>query len=322
MTEQTKDIGNKTVPQVRKHYYLDQYVVIAPRRSKRPRQEDTRATISQKTEPEHSIEDTPSIYEYPSGGNEAWSVKVVPNAYPAFASDNQYARGRQEIVLETPRASTPFYALSVEEIERVFSAYQRRVSELGREYPYVSVFKNQGQAAGATLDHTHSQIIAADIVPPDVVRDRDALTQYQYMHRTSAVCDVIRRELADNTRIVAPTRHTTTLCPYASRFPLEAWIIPHRQSHSITDLSEEEIHSLADHLKGVTVALADSGIDFNYYLMESIPGYYNHFYIKVVPRISPRGGFELDTGMYINPVSPEYAAQWYQKHIKVPHETL
>lgn len=314
----TGNINRSTASDVRRHYYRDEYVVIAPRRSKRPARTHGSSPISYKTGAHHSLEITPSILEIPDETTGEWSVKVVANDYPAFEPGNARARGKQEVVLETPRPNTPFFGLSVPEVERILTAYQYRILALGQDYSYMSVFKNQGGSAGATLDHTHSQIIATDLIPPEVKRDRDALTQYQYLHHTSALCDVIRWELTENSRVVASTRYTTTVCPYSSRFPLEAWIIPHRQAHSVADLSSWELHSVADHLKGVVVALGSNGIDFNYHLAEHIPGTYNHFLIRVIPRITPLAGFELNTDVHINPVSPEYATTWYQQHIKVP----
>jgi UDPglucose--hexose-1-phosphate uridylyltransferase len=266
----------------------------------------------------HPIEDSPALLEIPDGDSGDWHVKVVPSPSPAFAP-SQEADVSQEVVLETPRLGRPFHQLSVTEIEHVLTSYQHRVAALSRDHAYVSVFKNHGAPAGSRLAHTHSHIVAMDIIPPGPAADRIALTRYQHTHGTSALCDIIRHEMTWDQRIIIPTRHTTTICPYASQFPLEAWIIPHRQCHSITDLSAEEIHSVADHLKGVTVALGSSNIDFNYHLMESVPDSCNHFYLKVTPRLEPRGGFELNTAVPINPVSPEFATDWYRRHIKAPY---
>lgn len=315
-----KTTGNQPVSQVRKHYYADWYVVIAPQRSQRPKRTLARVPLSQKNSLHHPIENVAPVYEIPGSQESSdWIVKVIPNGYPAFTADNEYARGTQEIVLETPRLDTPFHKLTVPEIKQVLHAYQHRAAALQREYSYVSIFKNQGEMAGATLDHTHSQIIATDIIPPEVEHDRNALTQYQYANQTSVLCDVIRHEITQNRRVVIPSRHTTTVCPYASQFPLEAWIIPHQQHYSIATLSEEEVYSVADHLKGVAIALAGNGIDFNYHLMEGVSDALNHFCIKIAPRITLWGGFELNTGVPINPVSPEFAARWYQQHIKPPY---
>lgn len=317
MEKESENTGTNQVSQTRKHYYLDQYAVIAPKRSERPRQVKNRP-VSEKQDLHHPIENETSIYEIPRNGGEGWSVKVVANQYPALTPENQSAGGKQEVVLETHRQNVPFHELSVPEIEDVLKTYQQRVEELYRSYPYVSVFKNHGSLAGASLDHTHSQIIATSLVPPDVQLDRYALTEYQGMHETSALCDVIRWELSQKERVIAHTRYMTTISPYASQFPLESWIIPNRQSRSVVGLSEDEIHSLADHLKGVTLALAENGIDFNYHLQEEIAGLHNHFYIKVIPRVNVQSGFELNTGIYINTIAPEYATKWYKKHIKVP----
>ena len=148
--------------------------------------------------------------------------------------------------------------------------------------------------------------------------EAEVFSQYQKEHGTSPLCDVVRWELEQQRRIVAHTRFTTTLAPYASQFALESWIIPNRQAQSICDLNQEEIRSLADHIKGITLGLGSSGLDFNFHLQEPIPGYPNHFYIKVAPRVTIQAGFELNTDIYINPVAPEFAAGWYRKYIKTP----
>ena len=304
--------------QLRKHYYMDSFAVIAPQRSKRPNNTSAQEIVSEKDQASHPIEDEESIFEIKDkSGN--WQVKVVKNAFPAFTDDNPETKGEHEVILETPKPDTPFAELSVEEITVVLRTYQERIRQLGQRYEFISVFKNHGKRAGASLNHTHSQIIATDIVPPEVRRERAAVTQYQEKHGTSPLCDVIRWELTQGERVVAHTRHNSTICPYASRFPLEAWIVPNRQHHSIVDLSDEEITSLADHLKGVTSALTANAIDYNFHLVEGIDGQSNHFYVKVLPRITYQAGFEHDTGIYINPISPEYARKWYQKYIKIPN---
>lgn len=307
---------DRTGAHLRKHYYLDQYVVVAPARAKRP-QQTKESVVSQKTEAHPKIEDSPSIYEVASkhGG---WQVKVVENKYPAYTPENEHAEGAQEVVLETPEVGIPFHMLSVDEIQLVLETYQARAKMLRQQFGYISIFKNHGHRAGASLAHTHSQIIASSFIPPQVRHDRSVLTEYQHKHDTSALCDIIRWELKQDERAVAHTRYTTTICPYASQYPLEVWIIPNRQAHSIVDLSPEELHSVADHLKGVSYALASNGIDFNYHLQEGISGEYNHFYIKVTPRIATLAGYELNTGVHINPFSPERAREWYQHHIKTP----
>ncbi len=316
-----EDVENKS-SQLRKHYYLDDYVLISPARSKRP-QELTGEVLSQKTDKKHPIEKNRSVYEVKTRKSKLsikrdWQVKVVNNDYPSYTPKNPDAAGKQEVVLETPKEKTPFAQLSVNEIYQVFKTYQQRSKALKKKYGYVSIFKNHGYRAGASLAHTHSQVIASKVIPPQVLRERKALSKYQVEHRTSALCDVIRWELNQEKRVVAHTRHTTTICPFASKNPLEAWIIPNRQAHSITDLNDKELKSLADHLKGVVLALHDNSIDYNYHLQEGVAGDYNHLFIKVEPRINIPGGYELNTGIYVNQVSPEYACKWYRKYIKTP----
>lgn len=303
--------------EVRKHYYLDRYTVIAPGRNKRPKQFDEEKPGARKQRKHHPIEDRPSLLEIPNE-HDGWRVKVIQNDYPAFTVDNHQARGTQEVVLETNRHDITFGQLAVDDIEAIVHAYQQRLQQLSTQYNYVSIFKNHGYYSGASLNHSHSQIIATDIVPPQVAYERQVLTKYQHAHGSSPMCDVVRWELTQRKRVIAHTRYMTTICPYASIAPLEVWIVPNRQAHSLADLSTEEVHSLSDHLKGVTMALAAKDIDFNYHVYEPAPDCYNHTFIQIVPRINIWGGFELNTGMYMNTVSPEYATAWYQQHIKTP----
>lgn len=318
MVDKNTTTNQSVRSELRKHYYLDRYVVIAPRRNKRPHQL-SKEVVSRKTESSPPIESAPSLYKHPGGG-EPWSVKVVANKYPAYSPDSDVARGQQEVVLETQKKETPFHDLEVDEIAEVLRAYQTRISELRQKYNYISIFKNHGQTSGASLAHTHSQIIATEIIPPEVEHDRQAQTDYQTDYETSAMCDVIRWELKQMLRVVAHTRHATTICPYASSWPLETWIIPNRQKQSLADLDEVEIRSLADHLKGVVLALSVSSIGYNYHLQEPVPGLNNHCYLKVAPRFTIPGGYELNTGIYTNPVSPEFATSWYRKYIKIPDQ--
>ena len=313
----TEETGAKQQAQLRKHYYLDQYAVIAPGRNKRPHQFEGHSFGSKRTEEKHPIEDNPSVYEVSKEGD-GWDVKVVENIFPAFTEDNPNALGKQEVILETDQPNTGFQDLDVERIRTILDVYQHRATQLGKRYNYVSIFKNHGYYSGASLQHSHSQIIATDIVPQEILNERKIMTNYQSLNGSSPLCDVIRWELNNRVRVVAHTRYMTTICPYASRFPLEAWIIPNRQAHSISDLVAEEVYSMADHLKGVTTALANKQIDFNYHVQEPAPDSYNHTFIKVVPRLNIIGGFEHNTAIHVNTVSPEYAARWYQKHIKTP----
>ncbi len=313
----TEKTGPKQQAQVRRHYYLDQYAVIAPGRNKRPQQFDGQSFESKRPNDKQPIENNPSIYEV-TKEETGWEVKVVENIFPAFTEDNKNALGKQEVILETNKPNTGFGDLDVERIKTIIDVYQHRAEQLSKNYNYVSIFKNHGYYSGASLQHSHSQIIATDIVPPQVLNERKIMTKYQNLNGSSPLCDVIRWELNNRVRVVAHTRYMTTICPYASRFPLEVWIIPNRQAHSISDLVAEEVYSMADHLKGVTTALTNKQVDFNYHIQEPTPDNYNHTFVKVLPRLNILGGFEYNTGMHVNTISPEYAARWYKKHIKTP----
>ncbi len=159
--------------QVRKHYYLDEYVVIAPKRSHRPFTVSDKHKSGLSVKKTHlPIEDDPAVYEL-TDEHGHWLVKAVKNLYPALSADNPKAYGQQEIVLETSREGTLFSQLPAEQITRVLQTYQQRVKALKQDskIKHITVFKNHGFEAGASLAHTHSQITAIDFVPPRVAEE-------------------------------------------------------------------------------------------------------------------------------------------------------
>lgn len=306
--------------EIRKHYYLDEYVVIAPKRGVRPHVLANDKPVSIKTKKAPPIEKDPSVFEVPDPQEkDKWSVKVVDNLYPAFSIHNTDAFGKQEVVLETNQRNTPFCDLDVEQICRVFEAYRARLNYLRhiRGIKYVSIFKNHGREAGASLAHTHSQIIATGVVPPDVKRHAEAFAREQKRLGCSPHETIIRWEQDEGTRLVCDDEHTVTIAPFASRHPYEAWIIPRRQAGSLTDLSQAELASVAKQLKDVTKALSTQDFSYNFTLNERYDKQKgHHFYITVAPRPNIWAGFELNTGIIMHPMPPEEAAHWYREVIK------
>lgn len=304
--------------QIRKHYYLDEYVVIAPKRGDRP------FTLSDKHKDGVSvkkgnlpIEDDPSVFEITDDAGR-WVVKVVKNLYPALTTRNPKAYGQQEIVLETNRQGSLFCDLSVEQISYVLKTYQQRVRAIkkDRRLKHISIFKNHGFEAGGSLAHTHSQIIAVDFIPPQIEREQAVFAQSYKRFGASPLGAALEWERQEEVRVINTSAFVTAVAPYASRFPFEAWLIPHRHVASILDLTPKELTSCAAMLKQMTSALDSRKISYNFYLHEGTDDHNHHFAIKITPRPNIWAGFELDTGVIINPVLPEAAAGWYRKFIR------
>ena len=245
-------------------------------------------------------------------------MKVIRNIYPAFSISNAKAYGAQEVVLETNPTAIPFGQLSVTQILRIFSAYQQRLAALRKlaGIQYVSIFHNDGLEAGASVKQTHSQIIATDIRPPKLVDEAQIFKKLKSRYARSPISRAMAWEISQAQRLIYNDRHIAVVCPYASQHPYEVWLVPNREAKSVAELEAAELKILAKCLKAVTSALNSEGISFNFYLKEQANGYDNHFMIVLTPRPNVWAGFELNTDIPINPVSPEDAAQWYRRFIE------
>lgn len=300
--------------EIRKHYFLDQYVVIAPKRNLRPE------SFSHAAEP-HKVPDSSchfcnnhetGVWQKPKGAN--WDVKVIRNAFPALSIDNPKAFGIQEVVINTPSHQTEFSELDLNQILVVFEAYRNRLAKLKltEGIRYVLIFKNDGPMAGASVAHAHCQIFGLPLVPPKIEQEADALNHYWDQHESCAYCDIIVWETQHKSRIIAADKHFIAISPYAASYAFEAWLIPQRHVAKFTELNQSELHSLAVLLKNITARLDSYTMSFNYFLQESLINQNHHFVLKVEPRTTKWAGAELGTGVIINPVAPEYAALWYQ----------
>jgi UDPglucose--hexose-1-phosphate uridylyltransferase len=300
--------------EIRKHYFLDNYVVIAPKRNLRPDSFSHLGEAHKVLNPNchfcHSTE--PSLWQAPKGHD--WQVKVIQNAFPAFSLNNPQAFGIQEVVIDTPEHDLEFSELPVNHIETIFEAYHRRLVHLKaiEGIRYVLVFKNDGPLAGASISHAHCQVYALPLVPPKIEQESDALNHYWDSHQSCGYCDVIAWEQDHKVRVIFEDKHVLAVSPYAASFAFECWLIPKRHVTEFALLNQSELHSIATLLKKITAKLDSTAISFNFFLQESLSTQNHHFVIKVEPRTTKWAGAELGTGIIINPVTPEYAAMWYQ----------
>lgn len=317
MAHPVKTNSRPSSSELRKHYFLDSYVIIAPSRNLRP-DSFGHAAEPHKIPSDHCPFDhntEPSLWQFPRGHD--WRVKVLRNAFPALSTDNPKAYGTQELVINTPEHNLEFSDLPIAHILEIFTAYRARITELSKlaGIRYVLVFKNDGPVAGASIAHAHCQIFALPIVPPKIARESDALNHYWDSKNTCAYCDVILWETSEKVRVIAEDKSFVAIAPYASSHALEAWLIPRRHVNKFSELHANELHSLATILKKITARLDASTISFNYILQESLDNQDHHFVLKIEPRTTKHAGAELGTGVEINPVAPEYAALWYQGKI-------
>ncbi|MFH1127181.1 MAG: galactose-1-phosphate uridylyltransferase [archaeon] len=320
--------------ELRKDYLTDRWVIISSDRSKRPhdfrteKKEESPKTCYFCPGNEHMTPPEISRVEQDS----KWIIRVIPNKYPAvkpngtpgIKTDNHFytfasAYGRHEIVIETAEHGKELEDLPADHIKKVLDIIISRISEHMKdpEIDYVSVFKNKGRDAGASIVHSHTQIIAYNNIPSVIKHELESSYRHYVIEKRCAFCDIIARE-KNSTRGVLNTRHTVAFTPYASRFPFEIWLFPTRHVAGIGELTDEELHGFADSLKTILTRLKDIGnTPYNILFHTIIDKSSNfHFHVEILPRLTVWAGFELETGTIINPVPPEDAAKFYRGEIQ------
>lgn len=329
------------MPELRKDPITGRWVIIASDRAKRP-SDFAQAPIS----PAHAnscpfcygneAKTPPEILAYrPEGApnTPGWSVRVVPNKFPALGIEGDLARqgdgvydkmngiGAHEVIIETPDHRQTLATLPTKNIEDVLWAFRDRMLDLKKDprFRYILVFKNHGEPAGASLEHTHSQLIALPIVPRSILEQVEGAKQYWDYKERCIYCDIIRQELEQNVRVVAQNEDFVTLSPYAPRFPFETWIAPRAHEAFFEHSSPRNFENLAKAIKQL-LTRQDQVLNSPAYnlVLQSAPLRGSHvesfhWHIEFMPRLTRIAGFEWGTGFYINPVSPEDAARYLRE---------
>ncbi len=329
------------MPELRKDPVVGRWVIISTERSRRP-------TNFGPVRPQHATgfcpfcpgsEDKtpPEVYAARARGGTAngsdWSVRVVPNKFPALQIEGSLDRrgeglydkmngvGAHEVVIEGPAHDQDLADLPVEHIEQVLLAFRERVLDLHRDkrIRYVLIFKNHGEQAGATLEHTHTQLIATPIIPKSIQEELEGARRYWELKERCVFCDIVQQETAEGNgrRVVSMSERFLATMPFAARFPFETWILPRRHDASYQVLGEpDEYRDLAAILKD-TLERLNQALDrppYNF-VLHTAPASdhdleYYHWHIEIMPKLTRVAGFEIGSGFYINPTPPEDAAQY------------
>ncbi|MGM0770208.1 MAG: galactose-1-phosphate uridylyltransferase [Halobacteriota archaeon] len=319
--------------EIRKHYFLDEYCLIAPGRSKRPSvfKEDKKegtatkcvfcAGEEDKTPLANAVYKDGMILKDEEGSRIiGWDVRCIPNLYPALSPaagevssefDVFPGYGYHEVIVETPSHEKVIPEFSDEEMLLLMKVYRDRVvhyESLDR-IKYVSLFKNWGQKAGASLAHTHSQLIALPMRPPvlaDEMKAIESLSECPY-------CDIIEKEYK-NKRLLYKNQHFIVITPYCSKVSYEMWIIPKMHIHHISGFNDDQLSSLGDAIRSALSGLWDNigEIPYNYMFYQLRDETAYHFNLKLQPVTSKAAGFEKNTGVFINTMPPETAVKYLQ----------
>jgi UDPglucose--hexose-1-phosphate uridylyltransferase len=340
--------------ELRKDYLLNRWVVIATERSRRPtdfvkqKAETAQTTVcpmcvgnEHLTPPATMLylkeNDGINVAQDPLVGKRPtnWLIRVIPNLYPAFSPPKQPedttqifkseclgdAIGGHEVIVESPNHDEDPADAELPQLELVIHAYIDRLRELSAKpyVKYVSIFRNFGKEAGASMSHAHSQVIATPMVPSLVQDEMDASKACYREHRRCVFCNILEKESKDS-RLVYDSPDFVVFAPFASICPMEFWIVPRKHAANILDLDAAEVSAFAKTLKLSLKALKDVVNDppYNYGIhlaIDKAAENYYHWHLEVYPKLSIWAGFELNTGIYINTVTPETAAESMRKTI-------
>ena len=320
------------MPEFRKDPTVDRWVIIATERAKRPVHREASDTAlcpfcagnESLTPPEVLVfrdQSDPS-------GLPNWTVRVVPNKYPALVpdgsrlettSENYEARigtGAHEVIIESPHHVTDVTLLSESQFGAVLRAYRSRIMELrtDKRFRYILIYKNQGTEAGATLEHVHSQLIAMPMIPKLILEEIETAKNYYQANRRCVFCDVIRQETAGE-RFVSGNARYLVICPFAPRFPYETWILPKQHASLFERSTQQDDVDLARILRETLIRLNRSlgSPAFNYFIhsnpLDQGENNTYHWHMEIIPKLIQVGGFEWGSGSYINTVTPEQSAR-------------
>ncbi|MDN5325992.1 MAG: UDPglucose--hexose-phosphate uridylyltransferase [Moorella sp. (in: firmicutes)] len=325
------------MPELRQDPVSQRWVIIATERAKRP--SDFKAPYQEKSGstgcpfcPGHERETPPEVLAFRAAGTApdtpGWQVRVVPNKFAALAPGDDVTTensglyrsmngtGAHEVIIEGPDHNTFFPDMAPDHAVQVFKAWRQRYLQLSRDkkLQYIQFFKNHGRTAGASLEHPHSQLIATPLVPVTVSQEMDRFKSYWQEQESCLLCDVVEAELEAGARVTGFNSEFLAFCPFASRFPMETWIVPRRHQAGFGDCDDVQLEQLAAILQETLVRLKKAADDppFNL-VLHTAPLHQEdviyHWYLELLPRLAIVAGFEWGTGMYINPTPPEIAAQ-------------
>ncbi len=335
------------MPELRKNILTNEWVIIATERAKRPEDFQKRTggstLVSEnniKTCPfclNNEAMTPPEVFAFREEGTSAdkagWRVRVVPNKFPALILSSQdtceerngmfcqvEGKGIHEVIIETPSHQKSIATLSSNEVEEVLFAYQQRYlsAEENNNIKQITIFRNHGQTTGASKLHPHSQLIASPVFSQKFKNHENIALEYWRREKNCLYCTLMQEELKKKERIILETSHFLVFAPYASQLPFEVWIFPKQHQHSFSSISIKEVEDLAQILPKILFKLYSKldNPDYNYiihsYVSDTLDREAKHWFLQILPRLTPIGGYELGSGIFINVVKPESTAEFFR----------
>ena len=329
------------MPELRKDPITGRWVIIATGRAKRPsdfiRQPVPPPTASVCPFDEgNECKTPPEVLAYRSNGGRdepGWRVRVVPNKFPVLGIEGKLDRsgegmydrmngiGAHEVIIETSEHAQTLADMPEGQIKEMLWAFKERVNDLKKDmrFRYIILFKNHGEAAGASLEHPHSQLIALPIIPRLVKEEMDGARVYYEMKERCIYCDIVQQETSAGTRLVMETDRFAVIEPYAPRFPFETWILPKQHESHYEASDAAVIQNLAWVLRS-TMRKIDKALErpaYNFVIhsapVREAPLAHYHWHVEIIPKLTKVAGFEWGTEFYINPTPPEESAKYLRE---------
>jgi len=319
-------------PETRQDRITQQWVACAPDRSSRPHKT---GSPSPKPPPDDTpVEGCPFcpghegqlptvLWELAADDERPWRTRAVPNKYSALSPDSpevdagpslyrtRPSHGRQEVIVDTPNHHRALARMPVVQVDALLRTYLARYRALREADLYPFLFRNHGAKAGASIPHPHSQIIGTDFPPPQIKREEAAARRRYEENNQCPYCETIDVELEANVRLVRVTDDFVVFVPFAARVPYELWILPRRHEPEVGRMGADERRGLARLLRAVARRLRTrlDNPDYNFFFRTALApesdAAHLHWSLRLQPRTNVAAGFELSTGMRINPSIPE-----------------
>ncbi len=328
------------MPELRKDPIIGRWVIISVERGRRPSDFNERVEMSSKKGfcpfcPGNEATTPEEIFSYRDVNSKpntpGWTLRIVPNKFPALRIEGDLNRegdgvfdkmsgiGAHEVIIESPNHYDSLSKISLDNFANVLYAFKERILELkkDRRFRYVLIFKNYGEAAGASLEHSHSQLIALPIVPKRVIEEFDGSKEYYNYKERCIFCDIIRQERREGIRVINENDYFISITPFAPRFPFETWILPKYHSSHYEELKDYKALAeiFSDTLKRLDKTLNIPPYNFilhNSSFKDEINGFY-HWHFEIMPKLIKIAGFEWGSGFYINPTPPEESAKFLRE---------
>jgi len=335
------------VPQLRQNIITGEWVVFAPERAKRP--SDYISISSEKKQDKKNcpfcLDSTNSEYENRLKGFDGEFAYVLTNKFPAFIEDNSVCNpkalkieddffeqkaslgGHDVVAMRDHEIDMPKF--SIEMWTDLFQVIKKRYNYFEDicNVEYVMPIYNHGPEAAASIEHPHAQIFASSIIPNTISKELLHTAKYHHDKKTCAFCDLVKHELEQNTRVLFENEDFVAFNFYAARFPFETWILPKDHQSHFTHTSGKQLENFSKICQQVfnrlDVVLNDPPVNF---FIHSAPAKekdkmaHFHWHMEIAPRLANYGGYEMGSGVIIDIIPPESAADYLRLGQKVKNQ--